>query len=157
MTDQPTWNWTFISKSLRVFYDFYAISKSRQNLNNKVRDFLIQADSSLMLYIIYSLCCALFIFVFLSIAFLRDFLWTGWMLLNDKKISIFLCSANRITIWLILTRIRSLTKTTPFAEGHLQQVEGFAEPKILLEQYPTRPHIAAPMIHTMGKVMGLHL
>ena len=74
-----------------------------------------------------------------------------------KKISIFLCSANRITIWLILTRIRSLTKTTPFAEGHLQQVEGFAEPKILLEQYPTRPHIAAPMIHTMGKVMGLHL
>lgn len=35
-------------------------------------------------------------------------------------------------------------------EGHLQQVEGFSEPKILLEQYPTRPHIAAPMIHTMA-------
>ena len=72
-------------KSLRVFYDFYAISKSRQNLNNKVRDTLIQADSSLMLYIIYSLCCALFIFVFLSIAFLCDFLWTGWMLLTKKS------------------------------------------------------------------------
>jgi len=35
-------------------------------------------------------------------------------------------------------------------ESHLQEVEGFDEPKILLEQYPTRPHIAACMIHTMA-------
>jgi len=35
-------------------------------------------------------------------------------------------------------------------ECHLQEVEEFEEPKILLEQYPTRPHIAACMIHTMA-------
>jgi len=35
-------------------------------------------------------------------------------------------------------------------ESHLQQVDEFDEPKILLEQYPTRPHIAACMIHTMA-------
>jgi len=35
-------------------------------------------------------------------------------------------------------------------EGHLQEVDEFEEPKILLEQYPTRPHIAACMIHTMA-------
>jgi len=35
-------------------------------------------------------------------------------------------------------------------EQHLQEVDEFEEPKILLEQYPTRPHIAACMIHTMG-------
>jgi len=35
-------------------------------------------------------------------------------------------------------------------ESHLQQVEGFEEPKILLEQYPTRPHIASCMIHTIA-------
>jgi len=35
-------------------------------------------------------------------------------------------------------------------ESHLQEVEEFEEPKILLEQYPTRPHIAACMIHTMA-------
>ena len=26
-------------------------------------------------------------------------------------------------------------------ESHLQQVEVFEKPKVLLEQYPTRPHI----------------
>jgi len=35
-------------------------------------------------------------------------------------------------------------------ESHLQQVEEFEEPKILLEQYPTRPHIASCMIHTIA-------
>ncbi|XP_023329741.1 methyltransferase-like protein 5 [Eurytemora carolleeae] len=35
-------------------------------------------------------------------------------------------------------------------ESHLQEVEEFESPKILLEQYPTRPHIAACMIHTMA-------
>jgi len=35
-------------------------------------------------------------------------------------------------------------------ECHLQEVDEFEEPKILLEQYPTRPHIAACMIHTMA-------
>lgn len=27
-------------------------------------------------------------------------------------------------------------------ESRLQQVDGFEKPKLLLEQYPTRPHIA---------------
>lgn len=35
-------------------------------------------------------------------------------------------------------------------EQHLQEVEGFDNPKILLEQYPTRPHIAACMLHTIA-------
>jgi len=35
-------------------------------------------------------------------------------------------------------------------ECHLQEVDEFEKPKILLEQYPTRPHIAACMIHTMA-------
>ena len=35
-------------------------------------------------------------------------------------------------------------------ESHLQEVEEFESPKILLEQYPTRPHIAACMIHTIA-------
>lgn len=35
-------------------------------------------------------------------------------------------------------------------EQHLQQVDGFEEPKILLEQYATRPHIAACMLHTIS-------
>jgi len=39
-------------------------------------------------------------------------------------------------------------------ESHLQQVEDFNEPKILLEQYPTRPHIAACMLHTMAASFG---
>jgi len=39
-------------------------------------------------------------------------------------------------------------------EQHLQQVEGFEEPKILLEQYATRPHIAACMLHTISATFG---
>jgi len=39
-------------------------------------------------------------------------------------------------------------------ESHLQQVEEFDTPKILLEQYPTRPHIAACMLHTMAATFG---
>jgi len=35
-------------------------------------------------------------------------------------------------------------------EQYLQQIEGFDNPKILLEQYPTRPHIAACMLHTIA-------
>ena len=35
-------------------------------------------------------------------------------------------------------------------ESHLQEVEEFESPKILQEQYPTRPHIAACMIHTIA-------
>jgi len=35
-------------------------------------------------------------------------------------------------------------------ESHLQTVDEFECPKILLEQYPTRPHIAACMLHTMA-------
>ncbi|KAJ8788521.1 hypothetical protein J1605_005252 [Eschrichtius robustus] len=34
-------------------------------------------------------------------------------------------------------------------ESHLQQVDGFEKPKLLLEQYPTRPHIAACMLYTI--------
>ncbi|XP_034429095.1 rRNA N6-adenosine-methyltransferase METTL5 [Hippoglossus hippoglossus] len=34
-------------------------------------------------------------------------------------------------------------------ESCLQQVDGFDEPKILLEQYPTSPHIAACMLYTI--------
>ena len=34
-------------------------------------------------------------------------------------------------------------------EQYLQQIEGFEKPKILLEQYPTRPHIAACMLQTI--------
>jgi len=34
-------------------------------------------------------------------------------------------------------------------EQHLQTIEGFENPKILLEQYPTRPHIAACMLQTI--------
>jgi len=39
-------------------------------------------------------------------------------------------------------------------ESNLQQVEEFENPKILLEQYPTRPHIAACMLHTMQASFG---
>jgi len=39
-------------------------------------------------------------------------------------------------------------------ESHLQQVEEFESPKILLEQYPTRPHIASCMLHTMAASFG---
>ncbi|XP_034740987.1 rRNA N6-adenosine-methyltransferase METTL5 isoform X2 [Etheostoma cragini] len=34
-------------------------------------------------------------------------------------------------------------------ESWLQQVDGFEEPKILLEQYPTSPHISACMLYTI--------
>ncbi|KAK6485085.1 rRNA N6-adenosine-methyltransferase METTL5-like [Huso huso] len=34
-------------------------------------------------------------------------------------------------------------------ESCLQQVDVFEEPKLLLEQYPTRPHIAACMLYTI--------
>ncbi|XP_072903370.1 rRNA N(6)-adenosine-methyltransferase METTL5 isoform X2 [Hemitrygon akajei] len=34
-------------------------------------------------------------------------------------------------------------------ESLLQQVEGFDRPKLLLEQYPTSPHIAARMLYTI--------
>ncbi len=34
-------------------------------------------------------------------------------------------------------------------EHQLQQVDAFESPKVLLEQYPTRPHIAACMLHTI--------
>lgn len=39
-------------------------------------------------------------------------------------------------------------------ESYLQDVDGFAEPKILLEQYPTPPHIAARMIYTIENSFG---
>jgi len=34
-------------------------------------------------------------------------------------------------------------------ETHLQEVESFENPKVLLEQYPTRAHIAACVVHTV--------
>ncbi|XP_029461574.1 methyltransferase-like protein 5 isoform X2 [Rhinatrema bivittatum] len=34
-------------------------------------------------------------------------------------------------------------------ESYLQQVDGFENPKLILEQYPTRPHIAACMLYTI--------
>nr|XP_054767260.1 rRNA N6-adenosine-methyltransferase METTL5-like [Lytechinus pictus] len=39
-------------------------------------------------------------------------------------------------------------------ESYLQQVDIFEEPKILLEQYPTSPHIAARMLHTIDASYG---
>ncbi|XP_078724041.1 rRNA N(6)-adenosine-methyltransferase METTL5 isoform X2 [Lampetra fluviatilis] len=47
-------------------------------------------------------------------------------------------------------------------ESNLQQVDDFARPKVHLEQYATRPHIAACMLHTIhtryddleGKLVG---
>ncbi|XP_062259457.1 rRNA N6-adenosine-methyltransferase METTL5 [Platichthys flesus] len=39
-------------------------------------------------------------------------------------------------------------------ESCLQQVDGFDEPKILLEQYPTSPHIAARMLYTIQNTFG---
>lgn len=33
-------------------------------------------------------------------------------------------------------------------ESCLQQVDTFESPKLLLEQYPTRPHIAGEVTHT---------
>ncbi|KAM4874452.1 rRNA N(6)-adenosine-methyltransferase METTL5-like [Thomomys bottae] len=34
-------------------------------------------------------------------------------------------------------------------ESRLQQVDGFEKPKLLLEQHPTRPHIAACLLYTI--------
>ena len=39
-------------------------------------------------------------------------------------------------------------------ESHLEDVDAFEQPKILLEQYPTGPHIAASMLHTMQASFG---
>ncbi|XP_068683834.1 rRNA N6-adenosine-methyltransferase METTL5-like isoform X1 [Montipora capricornis] len=39
-------------------------------------------------------------------------------------------------------------------EGYLQQVDGFENPKVNLEQYPTTPHIAAHMLYTMDTTFG---
>ncbi len=39
-------------------------------------------------------------------------------------------------------------------ESHLESVDAFEQPKILLEQYPTRAHIAAAMLHTMQASFG---
>lgn len=41
-------------------------------------------------------------------------------------------------------------------ESRLQQVDGFEKPKLLLEQYPTRPHIAgrAAGDHVFGPRVG---
>lgn len=39
-------------------------------------------------------------------------------------------------------------------ESHLEEVDAFEHPKILLEQYPTRAHIAACMLHTMQSSYG---
>ncbi len=39
-------------------------------------------------------------------------------------------------------------------ESHLEKVDVFEKPKILLEQYPTRPHIAACVLHTAQASFG---
>ncbi|XP_077779958.1 LOW QUALITY PROTEIN: rRNA N(6)-adenosine-methyltransferase METTL5 [Podarcis muralis] len=39
-------------------------------------------------------------------------------------------------------------------ESNLQQVDDFENPKLLLEQYPTRPHIAACMLYTIHNTFG---
>jgi len=39
-------------------------------------------------------------------------------------------------------------------EQHLQELEGFSKPKILLEQYITSSHIAACMLHTIESAYG---
>lgn len=39
-------------------------------------------------------------------------------------------------------------------ESYLQDVDGFEEPKIALEQYPTPPHIAARMLYTIESSYG---
>ncbi|XP_056145103.1 rRNA N6-adenosine-methyltransferase METTL5 [Lampris incognitus] len=39
-------------------------------------------------------------------------------------------------------------------ESCLQQVDTFEDPKILLEQYPTSPHIAACMLYTIHNTYG---
>nr|SVE73774.1 EOG090X0BVL [Daphnia atkinsoni] len=39
-------------------------------------------------------------------------------------------------------------------EQHLQELDGFSAPKVLLEQYETRAHIAACMLHTIESAYG---
>ena len=39
-------------------------------------------------------------------------------------------------------------------ESHLEDVDAFESPKVLLEQYPTRAHIAACVLHTMQSQHG---
>nr|SVE75974.1 EOG090X0BVL [Daphnia hispanica] len=39
-------------------------------------------------------------------------------------------------------------------EQHLQELQGFSKPKVLLEQYETRAHIAACMLHTIESAYG---
>nr|CAG4638009.1 EOG090X0BVL [Chydorus sphaericus] len=39
-------------------------------------------------------------------------------------------------------------------EQHLQELDGFSQPKILLEQYETRAHIASCMLHTIESSYG---
>ena len=40
-------------------------------------------------------------------------------------------------------------------ETYLQDVEAFENPKVLLEQYPTRAHIAACVVHTVQVILHL--
>eukprot|EP01137_Pigoraptor_chileana_P012014 Opistho-2@63781 len=39
-------------------------------------------------------------------------------------------------------------------EGALQQLDAFKKPKVALEQYPTRPHIAARMLYAIEATYG---
>lgn len=42
-------------------------------------------------------------------------------------------------------------------EEYLQCVDGFENPKILLEQYPTPPHIASCMLYNIQVLFFLYL
>ena len=50
--------------------------------------------------------------------------------------------------WSIKMKLRDL-------ETHLQQVEVFDKPKVLLEQYPTRPHIGHYILHVLYNLNGV--
>lgn len=39
-------------------------------------------------------------------------------------------------------------------ESYLQDVDGFPDPKVALEQYPTPPHIAARIVYTIEGTYG---
>jgi len=39
-------------------------------------------------------------------------------------------------------------------EAALNEIETFEKPKILLEQYPTRPHLAACILHSIESTYG---
>ena len=61
----------------------------------------------------------------------------------------FLCRSSAVkpferTVFLKMKKLRLKE-----LESRLQQVDGFEKPKLLLEQYPTRPHIAACMLYTI--------